>query len=72
MYENAPFVTDNGILQIPNEIDNSNCMHSGEPEKLCCQLTSPELCLRKDTVLKSLQVRILERKELDNIYMFRF
>ena len=47
-------------------------MDSGEPEKLCCQLTSPELRQRKNTVLKSLQVKILERKELENIYMFRF
>ncbi|MDQ3142766.1 MAG: hypothetical protein M3Q56_11030 [Bacteroidota bacterium] len=37
-----------------------------------CKLTSAELQLRKSTVLESLRKQILETKELDNGYAFKF
>jgi hypothetical protein len=39
---------------------------------LACKLTSPELQKRKATVIDSLKKVMLEKKELDNGYSFRF
>ena len=47
-------------------------MNEKERRKLCCVLTSPELQLRKVTVLGSLQRQIIERREQENGYAFRF
>lgn len=47
-------------------------MASGETPALCCTLTTPELQRRKATVLLQLQKQILERRESENGYSFRF
>ena len=39
---------------------------------IACTLTSPELQKRKATIIAGLKKQILERKELDNGYAFRF
>jgi len=39
---------------------------------LSCKLTSSELQKRKETVLTSLRKQIVERKELENGYAFKF
>lgn len=47
-------------------------MASEKTPSLYCTLTTPELQRRKATVLLNLQKQILERKELENGYSFRF
>ena len=42
------------------------------PPELSCTLTAPEMQTRKATVLESLCKQILEQKELENGYAFRF
>lgn len=44
----------------------------GESEALSCNLTSPELRKRKETVLENLRRQILEKKALPNGFSFRF
>lgn len=39
---------------------------------LACNLSESELILRKDSVLNTLKSKILEKKELENGYAFRF
>lgn len=40
--------------------------------ELTCNLTTPELRKRKETVLKKLKTKVLERKELEAGYAFKF
>lgn len=40
--------------------------------ELSCKLTTPELRKRKETVIASLKMQILEKKELHNGYAFKF
>jgi hypothetical protein len=39
---------------------------------LSCKLTTPELRQRKETVIKSLKTQILEKKELENGFTYKF
>jgi len=41
-------------------------------QEVSCKLTSPELQKRKETVIASLKKQILEKKELQNGYAYRF
>jgi hypothetical protein len=41
-------------------------------EEVSCKLTSPELQKRKETVIASLKKQLLEKKELENGFAFRF
>src|SRR5262245_33491672 len=47
-----------------------NCC--GDERELSCKLTSPELQRRKATVLASMKKQVLERKELENGFSFKF
>ena len=47
-------------------------MNENSTAELSCKLTTPELQLRRATVLTSLQKQILEKKELLNGYAFKF
>lgn len=40
--------------------------------EIACRLTAPELRERKETIIASLKKQILEKKELQNGYAFRF
>lgn len=48
-----------------------NCCKKSTTE-LSCKLTTPELQKRKATVLESLRKQIIEKKELENGYAFKF
>lgn len=48
------------------------CNSNNEIETLSCRLTTPELQKRKETVIANLKQQILERKELENGYAFKF
>lgn len=43
-----------------------------QEEFLSCKLTSPELQKRKETILKDLRKKVLEKTELVNGYKFKF
>lgn len=45
---------------------------SKETKPLVCKLTSNDLQLRKKTVIANLKILVLERKELENGYSYRF
>ena len=51
---------------------NDKCETKDKQGNLTCKLTTPELQKRKATVLTSLQKQILETKELENGYAFKF
>lgn len=48
---------------------SDNC---GTEKTLSCKLTSPEMQKRKSTVIGSLKRQIIEKKELDNGYTYKF
>jgi hypothetical protein len=48
-----------------------NCSRNNK-DALACKLTSPELQKRKATIIANLKNQIIERKELDNGYLFKF
>src|SRR5574337_205832 len=52
-----------------NKTCNDNCEKKGN---LSCKLTSPELRRRKETVIAELKKQLLEKKELDSGFAFRF
>lgn len=51
---------------------SSTCKAQNKSSELTCKLTTPELQERKETVLKSLREQIIEKKELENGYSFKF
>ena len=51
---------------------DESCMDKGDGKALSCKLTSPELQQRKATVIASLKKQLLEKKELENGYIFTF
>ena len=51
---------------------NRKCNDASYKSPLACKLTSAEIRERKATVLASLQKQIVEKKELDRGYSFRF
>jgi hypothetical protein len=60
------------------ESEKSNALFSddGKAEnkkvELCCKLTSAELRMRKATVIASLKQQIVDKRELNNGYAFKF
>lgn len=48
------------------------CQATNSKTALTCKLMPEELRLRKETVLKSLKEKVLEKKELKDGYAFRF
>lgn len=62
-----------GFSKSENTMNTKGNMHAkNDTTELSCKLTSKELQLRKATVLASLRNQVLERKELQNGYAFRF
>lgn len=57
----------NQTIMDKNEITAKNT-----DQEVSCKLTSPELQKRKETVIASLKKQILEKKELQNGYAYRF
>jgi hypothetical protein len=51
---------------------SSTCKAENKSNELACKLTTPELQERKETVLKSLKTKVVEKKELENGYTFKF
>lgn len=56
----------------PSAFCNDKCEAKPGSKELSCRLTTPELDQRKATVLASLRKQILEQKELENGYAFKF
>lgn len=52
------------------QCNDPKCQTTNAP--LTCKLTTPELEARKATVLESLRRQVLEKKELENGYAFKF
>lgn len=49
-----------------------NCKAKNKTSELSCKLTTPELQKRKETVIASLKQQILDKKELQDGYAFKF
>lgn len=54
------------------EICSDNCKAKTRTTELRCKLPTPELQKRKETVIASLKKRILDKKELQNGFAFKF
>ncbi len=52
--------------------DSEQIFATNTTTQLVCQLSTAEILERKETVLKSLKSKILDRKELNNGYAFKF
>lgn len=50
----------------------TGCLDDCRKTEFYCKLTSPELQQRKATVITSLKKKILETKELENGYAYKF
>ena len=53
-------------------ISSDELRAKNQGEEMQCQLTSPELQKRKETVISSLKLQILDSRELSDGYAFRF
>lgn len=53
-------------------ICSDDCQAENKSTALSCKLTSPELQKRKETVLASLKSKVIEKKELQNGFAFKF
>ncbi len=53
-------------------ICSTKCQAKNKDGVLVCKLSSPEMQERKATVLNSLKKQLLERRELENGYAFKF
>jgi hypothetical protein len=51
---------------------SNNPKETTEAKPLSCNLTTPELQLRKSTVILALKSQVIERKELQNGYCYKF
>jgi hypothetical protein len=51
---------------------SDKCEAKSKTTELSCKLTSSEAQLRKETVIASLKEQMIERKELENGYAFKF
>ncbi|MBS4027536.1 MAG: hypothetical protein KGZ58_02770 [Ignavibacteriales bacterium] len=51
---------------------SDNCKAKNKSGELSCKLTTPELQKRKETVIASLKQQILDKKELQDGYAFKF
>lgn len=52
--------------------ENNNLILKNQNVQMSCRLTSPELQKRKQTVIASLKRQIIEKKELQDGYAFKF
>lgn len=50
----------------------SDCESNNKNTKFTCNLTTPELKKRKETVIANLKSQMLEKKELKNGYSYKF
>lgn len=48
------------------------CRTKNQNKQITCKLTSPELQKRKETVLASLKSQVIEKKELNDGFAFKF
>jgi len=48
------------------------CEAQNKKDDLFCKLTTPELRIRKEIVVKGLKKQMLEKKELENGYSYKF
>ena len=53
-------------------ICSDDCTAKNKTGQMSCKLTSPELQKRKETVIVSLKQQVLEKRELQNGYAFKF
>lgn len=60
------------MKQEKETICSDDCTAKNKTEQMSCKLTSPELQKRKETVIASLKQQIIEKKELQNGYAFKF
>lgn len=51
---------------------SNDCKAQNKTGQMSCNLTTPELQKRKETVIASLKKQIIEKKELKNSYAFKF
>lgn len=51
---------------------NSTCKAENKSGEMACKLTTAKLQERKETVLKSLKGKIVQKKELENGFAFKF
>jgi hypothetical protein len=51
---------------------NATCNDNCEKQELTCKLTSKELQQRKETIIASIKRQILEKKELESGYSYKF
>jgi len=49
-----------------------NCQPKNKKSDLTCKLTTPELRKRKETIIKSLKSKMIQKKELPNGYSYKF
>lgn len=60
------------MSQEKETICSDDCTAKTKAEQMSCKLTSSELQKRKETVIASLKQQIIEKKELQNGYAFKF
>lgn len=53
-------------------ICSAKCQAKNKDGTLVCKLSSPEMQERKSTILASLKKQVLEKRELENGYAFKF
>lgn len=51
---------------------SDDCTAKNKTGQMSCKLTTPELRERKETVIASLKQQIIEKKELENGFAFKF
>ncbi len=51
---------------------SETCTAKNRSKEMACKLTTPQLRQRKETVIASLKQQIIEKKELDNGFAFKF
>lgn len=58
--------------QKPQKMECTDEKCKSSSTSLTCSLSTPELQLRKSTILKSLRSQVKEKKELENGYSYKF
>lgn len=53
-------------------VSSDSCTASNSSGDISCKLTSPEFQARKTTIIADLKKQVLEKKELQNGYAFKF
>lgn len=60
------------MIKQKGTVCSDDCTAKNQSGQMSCKLTSPELQKRKETVIASLKQQVLEKKELQNGYAFKF